>query len=83
MMNPNLDTQHSDDGPNIYGACGFCGATSGPMVHAYAPDGTAYRIWCADERACTARQDAEATWADQRFTITAAGRAVLAETEAA
>jgi hypothetical protein len=53
------------------------------MVHAYALGGSAYALWCADVAACEARQDAEADWAEQRWTITDAGRAALVVIEQA
>jgi hypothetical protein len=53
------------------------------MVHRYDTDGRPRRLWCVDEAACTARQNTEAAWAEQRWTITEADRQVLAIVEQA
>jgi len=75
-MNSHPNSQ-STPAISVYGACRYCGAVTVPMVHAYGADGSACRLWCVDEAACTGRQDAEAAWAETRISITDKGRRAL------
>jgi hypothetical protein len=81
-MNIHLGSENTTE-PNVYGACLYCGSVDGPMVHRYDTDGRPRRLWCVDEAVCTARQNAEAAWAEQRWTITDADRQALALIEQA
>jgi len=58
-----------------------CGATDDIRL-ARVTDTSSHWI-CWDSTACEARQNAEAAWAEQRWTITDAGRQALAAAERA
>lgn len=62
--------------------CAYCGASDNLRPHDIPQRGTPH--WrlasvCRDQKACTARQDAQAAsmWPEERFAITPAGRAAL------